>query len=154
MGCLCVMAYMLAWRWKKRKCWFLPAFCLACFLLKALSCSRQRHPFVPWTISNHSWRNWALGLIKQYLQFHANLFLIVVFSSWKKKKETVYLWKMQCIFVVNSKKKKKLKKPEKNNWKNQTVKKNRLNHLKFWKNQPVRFGFGFISLKPKKPNRT
>jgi hypothetical protein len=58
------------------------------------------------TISNHSWRNWALGLIKQYLQFHANLFLIVIFSSWKQKK-TVHLWKMQCIFVVNSKKKKK-----------------------------------------------
>jgi hypothetical protein len=34
------------------------------------------------------------------------------------------------------------------------VKKNRLNRLKFWKNQPVRFGFGFISLKLKKPNRT
>jgi hypothetical protein len=31
------------------------------------------------------------------------------------------------------------------------VKKNRLN---FWKNRPIRFGFGFISLKPKKPNRT
>jgi hypothetical protein len=39
------------------------------------------------------------------------------------------------------------KKP--NNKKNWTVKKN---WLKFWKNQPVRFGFGFISLKPKKPN--
>ena len=28
------------------------------------------------------------------------------------------------------------------------------NRLKFWKNRPVRFGFGFISLKLKKPNRT
>jgi len=27
------------------------------------------------------------------------------------------------------------------------------NWLKFEKNQPVRFGFDFISLKPKKPNR-
>jgi hypothetical protein len=35
-----------------------------------------------------------------------------------------------------SKKTEKLRKLEKNNWKNQTVKKNR---LKFWKNQPVRF---------------
>ena len=39
---------------------------------------------------------------------------------------------------------------KKNNQKNWTVKKNR---LKFWQNQPVQFGFGFISLKPKKPNR-
>jgi len=55
-----------------------------------------------------------------------------------------------------SKKIKKSIKPrklEKNNQKNQTVKKNRLNRLKFWENQPVRFGFGFISLKLKKPNR-
>jgi hypothetical protein len=28
------------------------------------------------------------------------------------------------------------------------MKKNRLNWLKFWKNRPVQFGFGFISLKP------
>jgi len=34
------------------------------------------------------------------------------------------------------------------------VKKNQLNRLKFLKNQPVRFGFGFISLKQKKQNRT
>ena len=34
------------------------------------------------------------------------------------------------------------------------MKKNRVNQLKFLKNQPVRFGFGFISLKPKKPNQT
>jgi len=35
------------------------------------------------------------------------------------------------------------------------MKKTRLNRLKFWKNRPVWFGFGFISLKPKKkPNRT
>jgi hypothetical protein len=38
------------------------------------------------------------------------------------------------------------------------MKKNQLNRLKFWKNRPVWFGFGFISLKPKKqtesnPNR-
>jgi hypothetical protein len=43
---------------------------------------------------------------------------------------------------------------KKNNWKNRIVKKNRLNRLKFWKNRPVRFGFGFISMKPKKTNRT
>jgi hypothetical protein len=54
---------------------------------------------------------------------------------------------------VNKKTKKpiKLRKPEKNNRKNRTVKKNR---LKFLKNRPVRFGFSFITLKPKKPNRT
>ena len=28
------------------------------------------------------------------------------------------------------------------------------NRLKFLKNRPVRFSFGFISLKPKKPNQT
>jgi len=49
------------------------------------------------------------------------------------------------------KKTKKPRKSEKNNWKNRTIKKNR---LKFWKNRPVQFDFGFISLKPKKPNRT
>jgi hypothetical protein len=38
----------------------------------------------------------------------------------------------------------KPRKPKKNNRKNRTVKKNRLNRLKFWKNQPVRFDFGFI----------
>ena len=38
-----------------------------------------------------------------------------------------------------------------NRKKNRTEKKNRLN---FWKNRPVRFGFGFITKKPKKPNRT
>jgi hypothetical protein len=40
---------------------------------------------------------------------------------------------------------------ETNNWKNWTVKKDR---LKFWKNWPVWFGFGFISPKIKKSNRT
>jgi len=45
------------------------------------------------------------------------------------------------------KNKKKPRKLENNNWKNWTVKKNR---LKFWKNRPVQFGFGFINLKPKK----
>jgi len=46
------------------------------------------------------------------------------------------------------------------NRKNRTVKKNRLNRLKFWKNRPVRFDFGFISKKPnwtqtgKKPSQT
>jgi hypothetical protein len=34
------------------------------------------------------------------------------------------------------------------------VKKNLLNQLEFKKNQPVQFNFGFISLKPKKSNRT
>jgi len=46
----------------------------------------------------------------------------------------------------------KPRKLEKNNWKNRTEKKNRLNRLNFWKNRPVRFGFGFINKKPK--NRT
>jgi len=40
---------------------------------------------------------------------------------------------------------------KKNNQKNRTEKKTRLNRLNFWKNRPVRFGFGFIN---KKPNRT
>ena len=46
--------------------------------------------------------------------------------------------------------------PKKNNWKNRTEKKNRLNRLNFWKNWPVRFSFGFINNKPKnqtEPNR-
>jgi len=61
-----------------------------------------------------------------------------------------------CLVGVRKKIKKliKLIKPEKNNWKNRTVKKNQLNRLEFWKNRPVRFDFSFISLKPKKPNRT
>jgi hypothetical protein len=42
--------------------------------------------------------------------------------------------------------KKQLKKPNRE--------KNRLNQLKFLKNRPVRFGFGFLSLEPEKPNRT
>jgi hypothetical protein len=54
---------------------------------------------------------------------------------------------------------KKIKKPrkleKKNNRKNQTMKKNWLNRLEFKKKkEPVRFGFGFISLKPKNLNRT
>ena len=48
----------------------------------------------------------------------------------------------------------KSRKPEKNNRKNRTVKKNLLNRLKFWKNGLVRFRFGFLSLEPEKPNRT
>jgi hypothetical protein len=52
--------------------------------------------------------------------------------------------------VRGKKKTEKPRKPETNNRKNWTVKKNR---LKFWKNRMVRFGFGFISLKPKKPNQ-
>jgi len=50
-----------------------------------------------------------------------------------------------------SKKTEKPRKSEKNNRKNWSLK---INRLKFWKNRPVRFGFGFISLKPKKPNQT
>jgi hypothetical protein len=52
---------------------------------------------------------------------------------------------------MDEKKTEKLIKSKKNNRKNRIVKKNR---LKFKKNRPVWFGFGFISLKPKKPNRT
>jgi hypothetical protein len=48
----------------------------------------------------------------------------------------------------------KPRKLEKNNRKNRIVKKNQLNRLKFKKNRLVRFGFGFISKKLKKPNRT
>ena len=48
---------------------------------------------------------------------------------------------------------KKTKKPKKSG-KKITEKPNReKNRLEFWKNWPVRFGFGFISLKLKKPNR-
>ena len=50
--------------------------------------------------------------------------------------------------VIRGEKKTKPRKLEKKNW---IVKKNR---LKFWKNRPVRFGFGFINLKPKKLNQT
>jgi hypothetical protein len=57
--------------------------------------------------------------------------------------------------IRDKKKIKKLIKPIKQkkntNRKNRTVKKN---WLKFWKNRLVWFGFGFISLKLKKPNRT
>jgi len=56
-----------------------------------------------------------------------------------------------------SKKTKKLikpRKPEKNNRKNRTAKKNWLNRLEFLKIWLVRFGFGFISLKLEKTNRT
>jgi len=48
---------------------------------------------------------------------------------------------MLCMLWLEigvSKKTKKPRKPEKNR-KNWTVKKNRLNRLKFWKNRPVRF---------------
>jgi len=45
----------------------------------------------------------------------------------------------------------KLRKPEKNNRKNQIMKKNRLEKLK---NKPVQFDFGFKRLKLNKPNRT
>jgi hypothetical protein len=53
-----------------------------------------------------------------------------------------------------SKKTEKPRKPEKKLLKKPNREKNRLNRLKFWKNRPVRFGFGFINLKPKKPKRT
>jgi len=55
--------------------------------------------------------------------------------------------RLQLRVSKKTEKLKKLRKLEKNN------QKNRLNRLKFLKNWPVRFGFGFISLKPKKPNR-
>ena len=64
------------------------------------------------------------------------------------------LWILMTFKIEGGKKIKKLIKSRKlkiNNWKNQTVKKNR---LKFWKNRPVRFAFGFRSLKLKKPIRT
>ena len=43
---------------------------------------------------------------------------------------------------------------KKNNRENRTEKKNRINRLKNHKKNPVRFGFGFQSLKPIEPNRT
>jgi len=48
----------------------------------------------------------------------------------------------------------KPRKPKKKKPKKPNRKKNRLNRLYFWKNWPIRFVFGFISKKPKKPNRT
>jgi hypothetical protein len=59
-------------------------------------------------------------------------------------------WYFTCNSNFRGKQKtsKKPIKPEKNN------QKNRLNRLEFLQNRPVRFGFGFISLKLKKPNRT
>jgi hypothetical protein len=53
---------------------------------------------------------------------------------------------------VNKKTEKPIKprKPEKNNWKNRTMKKNR---LKFWKNQLVRFWFYKLETKKIEPNR-
>jgi hypothetical protein len=56
-----------------------------------------------------------------------------------------------------TKKSRKPRKPEKKiNRKNQTVKKKPIKQIKILKKPAgsVRFGFGFISLKPKKPNRT
>ena len=42
---------------------------------------------------------------------------------------------------------------KKNNRENRTEKKNRINRLKNHKKNPVRFGFGFQSLKPIEPNQ-
>ena len=59
---------------------------------------------------------------------------------------SIYVWHREWLIPhwkvgVNKKIKKLIKprKPEKNNWNNRTVKKNRLNRFKFWKNRPVRF---------------
>jgi len=41
-----------------------------------------------------------------------------------------------------------------NNWKNRTVKENRLNRLKFWKNRPVRFRFYKPETEKTEPNWT
>jgi len=67
-------------------------------------------------------------------------------------KDSERTWNTCLALGVSKKTGKPIKprKPEKNNWKNQTEK-NRLNRLNFWKNRPVRFGFGFIR---KKPSRT
>ena len=56
-----------------------------------------------------------------------------------------------CKIGVSKKTEKPIK-PEKKITEKTEPKITRLNRLKFWKNQPVRFGF--ISKKPKKPNRT
>jgi hypothetical protein len=56
------------------------------------------------------------------------------------------------IYLGVSKKTEKLIKPRKLEKKKPNCEKNQLNRLKFWKNRP--FGFGFISLKPKKLNWT
>jgi hypothetical protein len=55
------------------------------------------------------------------------------------------IWSFFMWFVLGVRK--KPIKPKK------ITEKNRLNRLKFWKNRLVWFGFGFISRKPKKPNR-
>jgi len=73
---------------------------------------------------------------------HANFIYFLTFSILMKW--LFFPWYNMRI-VKASKKTEKTKK----NRKNSTVKKNR---LKFWKNQPVRFVFRFISLKSKKPN--
>ena len=76
------------------------------------------------------------------------------FKDWKEKEKRKNN-NLLASLVVRKKIEKPIKprKPEKNQ-KNRIVKKHRLNRLKFLKNRPIRFGFGFISLKPKKPNRT
>ena len=73
-----------------------------------------------------------------------------------EKKPSEYKGMMQVAVGVskNTEKPIKPRKLKKNNRKNWTVKKNRLNWFEFWKNQPVWFGFVFISPKLKKPNRT
>jgi hypothetical protein len=50
----------------------------------------------------------------------------------------------------------KPRKPKKNNRKNRTVKKKPIKSIKILKKPTgsVRFGFGFLSLEPKKPNQT
>jgi hypothetical protein len=62
-------------------------------------------------------------------------------------------WYFTCNSNFRGKQKNRLNREnqKKNNQKNRTMKKNR---LEFLQNRPVRFGFGFISLKLKKPNRT
>jgi len=64
----------------------------------------------------------------------------------------IFICTLLLLTSIRGWEKNRLNQENKNkNWKNRTVKKNRLNRLKFWKNRPIQFGFSFISLKP---NRT
>jgi hypothetical protein len=85
-----------------------------------------------------SWNWWIIVWINYYYYYYSCYWLWIYdpIRGEKKTKES----------------RKPRKSEKKNNWKNQSVKKNLLNRLKFWKNRPIRFCFGFISLKLKKSN--
>jgi hypothetical protein len=84
-----------------------------------------------------SWNWWIIVWINYY--YYYSCYWLWIYDSIRGEKKT-------------KESRKPRKSEEKNNWKNQSVKKNLLNRLKFWKNRPIRFCFGFISLKLKKSN--